>query len=201
MQLRLFLLTLAVADDVGALSIIALAYTDHLDVVALLLAVAGLALMYGPEYLEVWRGPAYFVLAVGVWIAMYESGVHPTLAGVIIALFTPAYPARRDEVEEAERLARAFRQSPNPEYARAARLSIERTVSPNERMTQLYHPWSSYVIVPIFALANAGVRLDGDAISDAIELAGHARHRARPGARQAARHLGRRLRRGPAAPR
>lgn len=166
-QLRLFLLTLAVADDVGALSIIALAYTDHLDVLALLVAVVGLALMYGLRYLEVWRGPAYFVLAVGVWIAMYSSGVHPTLAGVVIALFTPAYPARREEVEEAERLARAFRQSPNPEYARAARLSIERTVSPNERMTQLYHPWTSYVIVPIFALANAGVRLDGQALSDA----------------------------------
>jgi Na+/H+ antiporter NhaA len=167
-QLRLFLLTLAVADDIGALSIIAIAYTDHLDLLALGLAGLGFATMYGLRYLALWRGPAYFVLAVGVWVAMYESGVHPTLAGVLIALFTPAYPARREEVEEAERLARAFRQSPNPEYARAARLSIERTVSPNERMTQLYHPWTSYVIVPIFALANAGVRLNGNAISDAV---------------------------------
>ncbi|HUR76087.1 MAG TPA: Na+/H+ antiporter NhaA [Sporichthya sp.] len=167
-QLRLFLLTLAVADDIGALSIIALAYTDHLDVLALAAAVVGLAAMYGLKYLEVWRGPAYFVLAVGVWVAMYESGVHPTLAGVVIAVFTPAYPARREEVEEAERLARAFRQSPNPDYARAARLSIERTVSPNERMTQLYHPWTSFVIVPIFALANAGVHINGGVIGDAL---------------------------------
>ncbi len=165
--LRLFLLTLAVADDIGALTIIALFYTEDLDLVALALAALGIAAMLLLRYLHVWRGPGYFVLAIGVWIAMYESGVHPTLAGVVIAMFTPAYPARREQVEEAERLTRAFRQSPNPEYARAARLSIERSVSLNERMTRLYHPWTSYVIVPIFALANAGVRLDGDTISDA----------------------------------
>ena len=163
-RLRLFLLTLAIADDIGALAIIAVFYTDDLDLLALAAAGAGIAAMRFLRYLEVWRGPGYFVLAVGVWIAMYESGVHPTLAGVAIALFTPAYPARRQEVEEADRLARAFRQSPNPEYARAARLSIERSVSPNERMTRLYHPWTSYVIVPIFALANAGVHLDGDTL-------------------------------------
>ena len=168
-RLRLFLLTLAVADDIGALAIIAVFYTDDLDLLALAAAGAGIAAMLFLRYLQVWRGPGYFVLAVGVWIAMYESGVHPTLAGVAIALFTPAYPARRQEVEEAERLTRQFRQSPNPEYARAARLSIERSVSPNERMTRLYHPWTSYVIVPIFALANAGVHLDGDTLRAAAE--------------------------------
>lgn len=159
-QLRLFLLTLAVADDVGALAIIAVFYTDDLSLPALGLAVAGVGLMIGLRYLRVWRGPAYFVVAVGVWVAMYESGVHPTIAGVLIALFFPAYPPRREEVADADRLARAFRQSPNPGYARSARLSIERSVSPNERLQQLYHPWSSFVIVPIFALANAGVVLD-----------------------------------------
>jgi NhaA family Na+:H+ antiporter len=168
-RLRLFLLTLAVADDIGALAIIAVFYTDDLDLLALAAAGAGIAAMLFLRYLQVWRGPGYFVLAVAVWIAMYESGVHPTLAGVLIALFTPAYPARRQEVEEAERLTRAFRQSPSPEYARAARLSIERAVSPNERMTRLYHPWTSYVIVPIFALANAGVHLDGHTLRAAAE--------------------------------
>ncbi len=168
-RLRLFLLTLAVADDIGALTIIALFYTEDLDLLALAGAGVGIAAMLLLRYLQVWRGPGYFVLAVGVWIAMYESGVHPTLAGVAIALFTPAYPARRSEVEEAERLTRAFRQSPSPEYARAARLSIERSVSPNERMTRLYHPWVSYVIVPIFALANAGVHFDGDTVRAAAE--------------------------------
>ncbi|MGY1631985.1 Na+/H+ antiporter NhaA [Geodermatophilus sp. SYSU D01186] len=167
-QLRLFLLTLAIADDVGALSVIALFYTEDLAVVPLALAVLGLALMLGLRYLNVWRGPAYLVLGVAVWIAMYASGVHPTLAGVVIALFTPAYPARVAEVEDAARLTRAYRQSPNPEFARAARLSIDRSVSASERLQQLWQPWTSFVIVPVFALANAGVVLSGDTLRAAL---------------------------------
>ncbi|MGY1623559.1 Na+/H+ antiporter NhaA [Geodermatophilus sp. SYSU D00965] len=163
-QLRLFLLTLAIADDVGALSVIALFYTEELAVGPLLLAVLGLALMAGLRYLRVWRGPAYLVLGVAVWVAMYASGVHPTLAGVVIALATPAYPARRAEVEDAARRTRAYQQSPNPEFARLARLSIDRSVSASERLEQLWQPWTSFVIVPVFALANAGVPLNGETL-------------------------------------
>jgi Na+:H+ antiporter, NhaA family len=168
-QLRLFLLTLAVADDVGALAIIALFYTEELALGPLALAAAGIGLMLVMRFgLRMWRGPAYFVIAVGVWIAMYASGVHPTIAGVVIALFTPAFPPQRAEVEDAARLARAFRQSPNPEFARAARLGIERSVSSNERLQALYAPWSAFVIVPVFALANAGVTLDGETLRAAL---------------------------------
>ncbi|HYO35450.1 MAG TPA: Na+/H+ antiporter NhaA, partial [Geodermatophilus sp.] len=166
-QLRLFLLTLAIADDVGALTVIALFYTEDLAVGPLLLAVLGLALMVALRYLNVWRGPAYLVLGLAVWVAMYLSGVHPTLAGVVIALFTPAYPARRDEVADAARLTRAYQQSPNPEFARAARLSIDRSVSASERLQQLWQPWTSFVIVPVFALANAGVPLTGETLRTA----------------------------------
>lgn len=167
-QLRLFLLTLAVADDVGALTIIALFYTEDLALGPLALSALGLGGILMLRHLRVWRGPAYLVVAVGVWLAMYASGVHPTIAGVIIALFSPAYPPRRADVEDAARLARAFRQSPNPDFARAARLSVDRAVSPNERLQRLYHPWTSFVIVPIFALANAGVTLDADTIGAAL---------------------------------
>jgi Na+:H+ antiporter, NhaA family len=167
-QLRVFLLTLAIADDVGALSVIALFYTEDLAVVPLLLALLGLALMVALRYLRVWRGPAYLVLALGVWVAMYLSGVHPTLAGVVIALFTPAYPARREEVEDAARRTRAYQQSPNPAFARAARLSIDRSVSASERLQQLWQPWTSYVIVPVFALANAGVTLTSETLRAAV---------------------------------
>ncbi|SDC91403.1 Na+/H+ antiporter NhaA [Geodermatophilus telluris] len=163
-QLRLFLLTLAIADDVGALTVIALFYTEDLRLTPLGLAVLGLALMVGLRYLAVWRGPAYLVLGLGVWVAMHESGVHPTLAGVVIALFTPAYAARRDEVADAARLVRAYQQSPNPGFARAARLSIDRSVSAGERLQQLWQPWTSFVIVPVFALANAGVPLTGEVL-------------------------------------
>ncbi|MGY1729916.1 Na+/H+ antiporter NhaA [Geodermatophilus sp. SYSU D01045] len=162
--LRLFLLTLAIADDVGALGVIALFYTDDLELLPLCLAVVGLALMVGLRYLRVWRGPAYLVLGVAVWVAMHESGVHPTLAGVVIALFTPAYAARREEVADAARLVRAYQQSPSAGYARAARLSLDRSVSAGERLQQLWQPWTSFVIVPVFALANAGVPLTGETL-------------------------------------
>ncbi|MBM7805119.1 Na+/H+ antiporter NhaA [Geodermatophilus bullaregiensis] len=163
-QLRLFLLTLAIADDVGALGVIAVFYTDDLRLVPLGLAVLGLALMVGLRRLDVWRGPAYLVLGTGVWVATYLSGVHPTLAGVVIALVTPAYPARREEVADAARRARSYQQSPNPEFARAARLSIDRSVSASERLQQLWQPWTSFVIVPVFALANAGVALTAETL-------------------------------------
>ncbi|MGQ0846870.1 MAG: Na+/H+ antiporter NhaA [Sporichthyaceae bacterium] len=165
--LRIFLLTLAVADDVGALAVIALFYTDDLRLAPLLVAVTGLGVIVAMRYLKIWRGPAYLAVGAGIWLAMYESGVHPTLAGVTIAMLVPAYAPRREEVEEAERLARAFRQSPQPELARAARLHLDRTVSSNERLSLLVGPWSTWFVVPVFALANAGVRLDGPTLRDA----------------------------------
>jgi NhaA family Na+:H+ antiporter len=168
-QLRVFLLTLAVADDVGALTVVALFYTEDLSLVPLLLAAGGLALMLTLRRLRVWRGPAYFVIAMGVWLAMEASGVHPTLAGVVIAMFVAAYPPKRTLVEDAARRTRAFRQSPDAHSARLARLSVDRAVSPNERLQALYHPWTSYVIVPLFALANAGVDLGDGRIGDALQ--------------------------------
>ncbi|CAA9431025.1 MAG: Na+/H+ antiporter NhaA type, partial [uncultured Quadrisphaera sp.] len=109
-------------------------------------------------------GPAYLVLATASWVGMYLSGVHPTLLGVVIALVTPAYTARREEVEDAARQTRAYLQSPNPAYARAARLSIERSVPVGERLHQRWQPWTTFVIVPLFALANAGVPLTGESL-------------------------------------
>lgn len=166
-RLRIFLLTLAVADDVGALAIIAFFYTDELDITALAFAFVGLAVIALLRRLEVWRGVGYFVVAVATWVAFYESGVHPTLAGVMIALILPVYPPRRVEVERAADLTRAFRQSPNPEYARAARLGLDQAVSVNERLMRLYQPYTAFIIVPIFALANAGVVLSGETLRSA----------------------------------
>ncbi len=166
-RLRIFLLTLAIADDIGALAVIAVFYTDDLNVVPLLCAAVGLALIALLRRLAVWRGVGYFVVAVATWVAFYESGVHPTLAGVMIALILPVYPPRRREVERASDLTRAFRQSPNPEYARAARLGLDQAVSVNERLMRLYQPYTAFIIVPVFALANAGVVLSADTLSAA----------------------------------
>ncbi|MBC2639106.1 MULTISPECIES: Na+/H+ antiporter NhaA [unclassified Rhodococcus (in: high G+C Gram-positive bacteria)] len=166
-RLRLFILTLAVADDIGALAIIAFFYTDNLRLGPLLLGCVGLLLIMQLRKLEVWRGVAYFVVAAATWVAFYESGVHPTLVGVLIALILPVYPPRRSEVERAGELTRAFRQSPNSEYARAAQLGVLRAVSVNERLLRFYQPYTAFLVVPIFALANAGVVITGQTLADA----------------------------------
>jgi Na+/H+ antiporter NhaA len=106
-QVRVFLLTLAIADDVGALAVIAVVYTDDLAPGWLVLASAGIALMVA-MHRWVWRGPPYFVVAVGVWLATHASGVHPTLAGVAMALLVAAPSPRPADVHDAVRLTRAF---------------------------------------------------------------------------------------------
>ena len=167
-QLRVFLLTLAIVDDVSALAIIALFYSDDVSVGPLLVAAACVLVIVALGRLHVWRGPAYFLVGAVLWVAMLESGVHPALAGVLIAVCIAVYPPRREEVERAAVLARAFRQSPVPALARSTKLSIERAVSPNERMQELLHPWTSFVVVPLFALANAGVTVNAQTLRDAL---------------------------------
>ena len=167
-RLRVFLLALAVVDDIGALSIIALVYTE--DFTPLPLLVAGLALVgvYFTRYLRGGRGPVYATLAIIVWLAFLASGVHPTLAGVAMALLVPVYRPNRTDVEHALDLARTFRQSPNTAYARAAANSLRESISINERLQSAYAPYVAFVILPLFALANAGVELSGEILAAAF---------------------------------
>ncbi|MEY9852945.1 Na+/H+ antiporter NhaA [Leifsonia sp. EB41] len=167
-RLRVFLLALAVVDDIGALSIIALVYTKDFNPVPLIVAAVGLAGVYFTRYLRGGRGPVYGTLAVIVWLAFLASGVHPTLAGVAIALLIPVYRPNRRDVEHALDLARTFRQSPNTEYARAAANSLRESISINERLQSAWSPYVAYVVLPLFALANAGVRLSGDILVGAV---------------------------------
>lgn len=166
-QLRVLLLAMSVVDDIGALAVIAIFYTDHLHFGFLALAAAGVGLMFALRWLKVWRGPAYLVLAIAAWVMLYLSGVDATLLGVIIALITPAYRTRRAEVSEAARLTRAYFQHTRPESALAAHLAIERSVPVGERLQRLWQPWTAYVIVPLFALANAGVALGWNSLTAA----------------------------------
>ena len=165
--LRVFLLTLAIIDDIGAIAVIAVFYSSGIDVAFLAAAVVLAPLVFVVNRVRIWRGPAYFVAGLALWIAMHESGVHPTIAGVILGVATAVYPPNRGDVERAARIGRSFRQAPTPALARAATLSVADSVSPNERLQTLLHPWTSYVIVPLFALANAGVVIDGDSLSAA----------------------------------
>lgn len=167
-RLRVFLLALAVVDDIGALSIIALVYTENFNPYPLIIAAVGLVGVYFTRYLRGGRGPVYATLAIIVWLAFLASGVHPTLAGVAIALLVPVYRPNRRDVEHALDLARTFRQSPNTEYARAAANSLRESISINERLQSAWGPYVAYVVLPLFALANAGVRLDGDILAGAL---------------------------------
>jgi Na+/H+ antiporter NhaA len=166
--LRVFLLTLTIFDDIGAVAVIAVVYSDAIDWVALMVGAACLLALAALSRLEVRSGLVYAAIGLALWVAAVESGLHPTIAGMSMGLLISAYPPRREEVERAAARARAFRQSPMPALARAARLSMERAVSPNERIQTRLHPWTSYAIVPIFALANAGVDIRGGILEEAF---------------------------------
>jgi Na+/H+ antiporter NhaA len=166
-RLRIFLLTLAVVDDVGALCVIALFYSEAISVVPLVVAVALIVCLALVRLLPVFRAPAYGVLGFGLWVALFMAGVHPTLAGVAVALLIPVFTPERRQVEQTVDLIRAFRQSPNSEYARAATRALRESISINERLRTGIGPYVSFLVLPIFALANAGVRLDGATLSAA----------------------------------
>jgi Na+/H+ antiporter NhaA len=168
-RLRVFLLTVAVFDDLGGLMVIAFGYTTHVDVLALAIAV-GLFLV---SVLVAARGssrydPVRAVLGVGVWVAMFESGIDPVITGLAFGLMSDARPPSRQSLERVVELTRSFREQPTPELARTAQRSVVSAVSRNERFQYALHPWTSYAIVPLFALANAGVHLNSGLLGDAL---------------------------------
>ena len=166
-RVRTYLLTFALADDVAGIVVIALAYSGHIDLTAL---AAGAAIL-GAARVARWRGvrsgPAYLLLGVAAWVAFFESGVDPVVVGLAMGLLAVAYPAARSDLEQASESFRLFREQPVPELARDARESVRLAISPNDRLQQLFHPWTSYVIVPLFALANAGITVSGSFLARA----------------------------------
>jgi NhaA family Na+:H+ antiporter len=185
---KVFLLTLAVADDIGAIVVIAVFYTGDLSIGWLATAFVALAVV-----IVMRRGDVQFLapyLAVGAfaWFALLESGVHATRAGVALGLLTPAWPLRSpgrypDELRSlADRMEGALDDTVLTEaefeeneaiMAEVMRLTLQST-SPLERLTRALTPWVAFVIVPLFALANAGVELSGESIgglvSDSVSL-------------------------------
>lgn len=167
-QLRLFLLTLTVIDDILAVTIIGVVYSDGIALGPL--AVAGLCLV-GLAVLgrrDVWQGWAYVVVIVILWFATVQSGLHASIAGMLAGLLVPARAPRRKEVEGAASLVRAFRQSPVPSVGLTAKRGVARAISVNERLQLVLHPWTSFVIVPLFALANAGFDLRDGVLGEAL---------------------------------
>jgi Na+/H+ antiporter NhaA len=160
-RLRAYLLTVAVVDDLVALLVIAIVYSGDIHLSALLVALGIFGVILIVRAAGVRYGPVYALLGVAAWIAVYKSGVDPVVVGVVIGLLTYAYPAARSDLERATDLFRLFREQPTPELAREATAGLSSAISPNERLQELYHPWTSYVIVPMFALANAGIAISG----------------------------------------
>jgi Na+/H+ antiporter NhaA len=168
-RLRVRLLTAAVFDDLAALLVIATVYTDHVRVVPLVVAVGLFGVLLALRWIpDAWRRPAAAVLGAAAWVALFKSGVDPIIAGLAVGLVTSAYPPVRSDLERVTELTRSFREQPTPELARSARLSVASAISTNERLQYVLHPWTSYVIVPLFALANAGIHVDSGLLSDAV---------------------------------
>jgi protein-disulfide isomerase len=111
--------------------------------------------------------PAYLIVGVVMWSALLTSGVDPVVAGLAIGLTAPAYSPGRQSLEEASGLFRLFREQPTAELARTATTRLNATLSPNARLQRVYHPWTSYAIVPLFGLANAGISLNGRFLAEA----------------------------------
>src|SRR5450830_1749716 len=167
-RLRAFLLTVVVVDDVVALVVIATVYTDHLNVAPLLVAFALFAAVLVLLRLRVRHGVVYLAVGIATWVALQRSGVDPVVIGLAMGLLTFAGATGREDLERATDRFRDFREQPTPELARSARAGLRAAISPNERLQEAFHPWTSYLVVPLFALANAGIPIQGDFLSRAF---------------------------------
>jgi Na+/H+ antiporter NhaA len=165
---RTFLLTVFVVDDLVALLVIGVVYADGVSVPYLALAVALFGLFLVVKRLRLGTPASLAVIGFAVWASLLGSGIEPVVAGLAIGLVAPAYTPAREELEQASGLFRQFREEPTPDLARTAVVGLRRTLSPNDRLQRFFHPWSSYVVVPLFALANAGIEIDGSFIDRAV---------------------------------
>jgi Na+:H+ antiporter, NhaA family len=163
-SLKLFLLALAIVDDIGAILVIAVFYTDEIHGDALLAAVGLVLAVAAMRRWGVRSVAAYGVVGLALWVVLHQSGIHATLAGVVLGLLTPTQPIRQAELIDAAELANVS----SYEAARQTATAARESVSVVEWLEHLLHPWSSFVVVPLFVLANAGVPLSGDTIGDAL---------------------------------
>ena len=167
-RVRLFLLTLAIVDDIGAISVMALFYSGELHVPALLVSAVLIVVLLALRWAGIWRLTPYVLTGIALWLAVHESGVHGTLAGVVLGLLLPSRPADPEDVERTRAYGRALREQPDAERARLAGLTVAATVPANARLLHSLHRWTAYAVVPVFGLANAGVLLDAETLRTAL---------------------------------
>jgi NhaA family Na+:H+ antiporter len=165
--MKVLLLSIAIVDDIGAIIVIAFFYTNQIHPEWLLAASAFAIVIALLRTARVWWTPVYVVVGVALWYAVFESGVHATLAGVTLGLLTPALPVDPSGIRDALQEASSLGEEPSPAKVRATTLQAKELVAVAERLEHLLHPWSSFAIVPVFALANAGVLISVDAMREA----------------------------------
>jgi Na+/H+ antiporter NhaA len=167
-QARLFLVTVSVVDDLVALVVIAVAYTEEISWMPLAVAVVLYAVTFAMVRLKVRSGYAFLPFGLVIWGAMLASGIDPVVAGLALGLTAAAYTPARGALEEASSLFRSFREQPTAQLARFARVGLVQTLSPNDRLQRTYQGWTSYLIVPLFGLANAGISIDAHFLGRAV---------------------------------
>jgi len=160
---RVFLLALAIVDDIGAIVVIAVAYSNDVDAVWLLIAAAAFALAAAARAVGVRWTVVYVGAGLLLWLGLHEGGLHATLTGVAMGLLAPTTPHTPPELIDVDELVDVS----TVEHARATTDIARRSVSVVEWLEHGLHPWTSYAIVPVFAVANAGVSLSVDGIGDA----------------------------------
>jgi Na+:H+ antiporter, NhaA family len=173
-SVKILLLGIAIVDDLGSIVAVALFYSTTIDGRAVVLAAVLGVLVLVLQRIHVRAAAAYLLLGAGMWVALYGSGVSPTLAGVALGFLTPAVAFQRPRAvsEEAHRVADETVDDPYPPDADAAQwLSLaelsREAVSPLTRLETALHPWASFVVLPVFALANAGIPLTSEALAEA----------------------------------
>ncbi|MFE5335070.1 Na+/H+ antiporter NhaA [Isoptericola sp. NPDC056573] len=167
-QLRVFLLTLSVVDDFLAVGIIGVVYSEDVRLAPLLVALAALGVLWLLGRMREWRSSPYVLVVVVLWGATVQAGIHPSIAGMLAGLLVPAVATRRDDVLQAKSLFRDYWQSPSASVARNARVGLARSISVNHRLHDVLRGPVSLVVVPLFALANAGIDLRGGALGAAL---------------------------------
>jgi len=164
--LKIFLLTLAIADDIGAVVLIAVVFSKPIDVTALALGIGGLGLVAMLRWFGVRSFGVYILVGIATWLSFLHSGIHPTVAGVFLGLLTPARLGlvRRVRVDMARELTARIAGEGNQQPA------AQGITSPLEQLETALHPWVAFVIMPIFALANAGVTIQGTNLANPVTL-------------------------------
>ncbi len=177
--LKVFILSLAIADDIGAVVVIAIFYTSDINFLMLGFAALGFGVIYGLNRMGVRRVAVYVLVGVAIWYCMFRSGVHATVAGVLLGLLTPASAWIGDraffdvvgDVIARLRGGRIESQKERHESLELISVAAQEAVSPLERLEHTLHPWVAFVIIPLFALANVGVTIDASAVQSPIVYA------------------------------